>query len=95
MKEYYVYIMTSRSGTLYTGVTSDLRRRVYEHKHKRLPGFTSKYNVRRLVYFESTSDVHAALSREKQIKAWRRAKKIALVESRNPQWQDLGEDWYD
>lgn len=95
MKEYYVYIMTSRSGTLYTGVTSDLRRRVYEHKHKLLPGFTSKYNVRRLVYFESTSDVHAALSREKQIKAWRRAKKIALVESRNPQWQDLSEDWYD
>lgn len=95
MKEYYVYIMTSRSGTLYTGVTSDLRRRVYEHKHTLLPGFTSKYNVRRLVYFESTSDVHAALSREKQIKAWRRARKMALVESRNPQWQDLSEDWYD
>jgi len=93
MKRYYVYIMCSRSGTLYTGITSNLRRRVDEHKRKAVPGFTSKYNVTRLVYFERTGDAGAALAREKEIKGWRRAKKLELIESRNPQWADLSAGW--
>jgi putative endonuclease len=95
MKQYYVYIMTSPSGTLYTGTTNNLKRRVYEHKHKLIEGFTQKYNVTRLVYFEETGDVSAAIAREKQIKGWRRSKKIALIESLNPKWQDLSDGWYD
>ncbi len=94
MKSYYVYIMTNKSGTLYTGVTNNLERRVYEHKHKLVPGFTSKYNITKLVYFEEGNDVNAALAREKQIKGWLRAKKIALIESVNPEWKDLSLDWY-
>jgi putative endonuclease len=95
MKQYYVYIMTSSSGTLYTGTTNNLKRRVYEHKHKLIEGFTQKYNITRLVYFEETGDVSAAIAREKQIKGWRRSKKIALIESLNPKWQDLSDGWYD
>ena len=95
MKQYYVYIMTSSSGTLYAGTTNNLKRRVYEHKHKLIEGFTQKYNVTRLVYFEETGDVSAAVAREKQIKGWRRSKKIALIESLNPKWQDLSDGWYD
>jgi putative endonuclease len=87
--QYYVYIMTNKSRTLYTGVTNDLARRVYEHKQKLLPGFTSKYNITKLVYFEATEDVYAALNREKQIKGWLRDKKIALIEAANPDWKDL------
>jgi len=83
MRDYYVYIMTNHSRTLYTGVTNDLRRRMYEHKQKLVPGFTSKYNINRLVYFETTSDVRVAITREKQIKGGLRAKKIALIESAN------------
>jgi putative endonuclease len=83
MRDYYVYIMTNHSRTLYTGVTNDLRRRMYEHKQKRVPGFTSNYNINRLVYFETTSDVRVAIAREKQIKGLLRAKKIALIESAN------------
>jgi putative endonuclease len=83
MRDYYVYIMTNHSRTLYTGVTNDLRRRMYEHKQKLVPGFTSKYNINRLVYFETTSDVRVAIAREKQIKGWLKAKKIALIESAN------------
>ena len=94
-KEYYVYIMTNFSRTLYTGVTNDLERRVWQHKKKVLPGFTSKYNITKLVYFEKTSDIHAAIAREKQIKGWTRKKKIALIESLNPEWDDLTEDWYE
>ena len=94
MKEYYVYIMTDRSGTLYTGVTSDLAGRVYQHKQKLVAGFTSRYNITRLVYFETTTDVHAALAREKQIKGWRRNKKTKLIESANPEWRDLSDGWY-
>ena len=94
-KRYYVYIMTSPSGTLYTGMTNDLKRRVYQHKHKLIPGFTAKYNVTRLVHYEETSDVKSAIAREKQIKGWVRRKKIALIESENPKWQDLSEGWYD
>jgi putative endonuclease len=91
--EYYVYIMANRSRTLYTGVTNDLQRRVYEHKQKLVPGFTSRYNIDRLVYFEATPDVRSAIEREKQIKGWLRAKKIKLIESMNPAWEDLSWDW--
>jgi|SRR5579885_3662489 putative endonuclease len=93
MKHYYVYIMANRSKILYTGVTNDLQRRVYEHKHHMIEGFTSKYHITRLVYFEETSDVNAALTREKQIKGWLRSKKVALIESANANWQDLSEEW--
>ncbi len=93
MHQYYVYIMSSPSRTLYTGMTNDLQRRVYEHKQKLIPGFTASYNINRLAYFEETSDVKSAIAREKQIKGWTRAKKIALIESTNPQWQDLSADW--
>ncbi len=88
-KQFYVYIMTNKSRTLYTGVTNDLERRVYEHKKKLVPGFTTKYNITRLVYFEVTQDVGAAIAREKQIKGWLRTKKIALIDSVNPEWRDL------
>ena len=91
--QYYVYIMTNKSRTLYTGVTNDLERRVYEHKKKLVPGFTTKYNITRLVYFEATQDVGAAIAREKQIKGWLRTKKIALIDSVNPGWADLSVDW--
>ena len=91
---YYVYILTNRNNyVLYTGVTGDLRRRLYEHKHGTIDGFTKKYKVHKLVFFETTSDVRAAIAREKQIKGWTRAKKIALIESMNPDWKELSEDW--
>lgn len=93
-KAYYVYIMTNKSRRLYTGVTNNLERRVYEHKHKLLPGFTSKFNITKLVFFEAGDDISVAIAREKQIKGWLRAKKIALIESMNPEWKDLSEDWY-
>ena len=93
MKHYYVYILTNHSQTLYTGVTNDLQRRMYEHKHYLVEGFTSKYHITRLAYFEETSDVYAAIEREKQIKSWVRAKKMALIESINPEWRDLSDDW--
>ena len=91
MSQYYVYIMTNRSKTLYTGVTNDLTRRVYEHKNKMIDGFTKKYNITKLVYFEETNDILSAITREKQIKGWLRSKKIALIESVNPKWEDLSE----
>ena len=94
MASYYVYILTNKSRTLYTGVTNDLKRRVYQHKNKIIPGFTYQYNVSRLVFFEMTTDVRAAISREKQIKGWTREKKIALIEAVNPGWRDLSVDWY-
>ncbi|MBI5096880.1 MAG: GIY-YIG nuclease family protein [Nitrospirae bacterium] len=95
MKQYYVYIMTNKSRTLYTGVTNNLERRVYEHKQKLVPGFTAKYNITRLVYFEETGDIQEAIAREKQIKGWLRTKKIALIKSVNPAWEDLSASWYD
>jgi len=95
MKQYYVYIMTNTMGTLYTGITNDLRRRVYEHKQKLVRGFTSKYNITRLVYYEVADDVDAAIRREKRIKGMTRAKKIALIRSLNPRWRDLSADWYE
>ncbi len=94
MNEYYVYIMSSFSYVLYTGVTGDLMARVYEHKNKVNKGFTSKYLVNSLVYFETTDDIGAAITREKQIKGWTREKKINLILSANPGWKDLSEGWY-
>jgi putative endonuclease len=95
MKTYYVYIMTNRSRTLYTGITNNLERRVQEHKEKLIPGFTRKYNISKLIYYEESNDVLIALNREKEIKGWLRAKKIALIELTNPRWKDLSLDWYD
>ena len=91
-KQFYVYIMSSRSHVIYVGMTNDLQRRVYQHKQKLVEGFTQKYNVTMLVYYETTSDVRAAIAREKQIKGWRREKKIELIESANPKWKDLSEE---
>ena len=85
--------MSSLSGTLYVGMTNDLGRRVWQHKEKEIDGFTKRYNVDRLVYFEEFSNVRDAIAREKLVKKWRRSKKIELIESMNPKWQDLSEDW--
>ncbi len=93
MAEYYVYIMSNHSRTLYVGVTNDLARRVCEHKSKLVPGFTKRYNVIDLVYFEQTSDISSAIMREKEIKGWVRRKKVALVHGSNPEWRDLSLDW--
>jgi putative endonuclease len=87
--------MSSLSRTLYVGVTNDLMRRVLEHKQKVHKGFTAKYNINMLVYYESTDDISAAIMREKQIKGMSRSKKIALIESMNPKWDDLSAGWYD
>ncbi len=95
MSEYYVYILANKSRMLYVGVTNDLERRVHEHKMKLVPGFTSRYRLNRLVYFESTGDVLAAIEREKEIKGWVRRKKTVLIHSLNPEWRDLSEDWAD
>lgn len=84
MKQYYVYIMANRTRMLYTGDTNNLERRVYEHKNRIIPGFTSQYNITRLVYQEVFTDIRDAIAREKQIKGWLRAKKIALIETINP-----------
>jgi putative endonuclease len=90
---YYVYLLTNwNDKVMYIGMTNDLLRRVHEHRTHAVKGFTEKYNVHKLVYFEETSDVHAALAREKEIKKWRREKKNALVIQANPEWRDLGED---
>ncbi|MFC1502542.1 GIY-YIG nuclease family protein [bacterium] len=93
--QYYVYIMTNRSGTLYTGVTNNVMRRVYEHKHKLVKGFTQKYNITQLVYYEMIESIESAINREKQIKGWIRKKKIRLIEEENPYWEDLSVGWYD
>jgi putative endonuclease len=95
MSEYYVYMMTNTTGMLYTGVTNNLERRVYEHKMKFIPGFTKQYNINKLVYFETTGNIEAAITREKQIKGWLRGKKVALIKSVNPEWRDLSLEWYD
>ena len=88
-KTYFVYMMASISRTLYIGVTNDLERRVAEHAEGLTPGFTAKYHVKRLVYFEAFEEIEAAIAREKQLKGWRRAKKINLIETLNPSWNDL------
>ena len=95
MKTYYVYILASRSKTFYAGMTNNLQRRVEQHREKLIPGFTRKYNISKLVYYEETNDVHVAINREKEIKGWLRVKKIALIESTNPGWNDLSLGWYD
>jgi putative endonuclease len=88
-KTYCVYIMASESGVLYIGVTNDLERRVIEHKKKMVPGFSARYNLQKLVYFESFGNVQDAIAREKQLKGWLRRRKVALIESGNPHWNDL------
>jgi len=93
MKQCYVYMMCNKTRTLYTGMTNDLYRRVYEHKHKLVKGFTSRYNITMLVYYEEHWEPSQAIAREKQIKGWLRSKKIALIESLNPNWNDLASDW--
>lgn len=93
-RTYFVYILASYSGTLYIGITSDLVRRVWQHKHHRYDGFTAQYGVDRLVYRECFQDVDRAIQREKQLKGWSRAKKIALFTRSNPEWKDLSRDWY-
>ncbi len=92
-KTYYIYILTNKSKTLYVGVTNNLERRVFEHKNKLFEGFTQIYNISKLVYFEQTNDISSAIAREKQIKSWRREKKINLIELVNPNWNDLSLEW--
>lgn len=92
-KHYYIYMIASRSGVLYTGVTNNLQRRAYEHKHHILPGFSSKYKTCNLVYYEMVEDIESAIMREKQIKGWLRIKKDRLIRQNNPQWRDLSEDF--
>jgi putative endonuclease len=91
---YYVYILGSISGTLYIGVTGSLRRRVWQHKQHASDGFTAQYDVSRLLYFETFRHVGKAIAREKQLKGWRREKKIALIQKANPEWKDLSREWY-
>ncbi|MGB5157796.1 MAG: GIY-YIG nuclease family protein [Desulfobacterales bacterium] len=93
---YYVYLLTNKNDkVMYVGVTNNLERRVHEHKTKMVPGFTEKYNVNKLVYFEGTNDVLAAIAREKEIKKWRREKKDNLVVAVNPEWKDLSDGWFE
>jgi putative endonuclease len=95
MKEhqYYIYIVSSNSGTLYIGITKNLYRRILQHKAGKIQGFTATYHCNRLVYYESFNEVQKAIAREKQLKGWTRRKKIALIESANPRWQDIAEKW--
>jgi len=92
-KRYYVYIMASRSLNLYTGMTNNIQSRALDHKEGEIDGFTKRYKINRLVYFEDFHDVRMAIRREKQIKSWTRAKRIALIKSKNPTWVDLAADW--
>ncbi len=93
-KTYYVYLITNwNNKVLYIGVTNNLERRLYEHKNKLIKGFTEKYNISKLVYFEQTSDIYSAITREKEIKKWRREKKNNLIESKNKPWEDLSKQW--
>jgi putative endonuclease len=91
--KYWVYIMASRSKTLYTGITDDIYRRALQHKRGAIEGFTKRYHIKRLVYYETFKYVDNAIRREKQIKGWDRAKRLALIESMNPTWLDLAEGW--
>ena len=93
-KTYCVYIMSSLSGTLSIGMTSNLHARVFEHRFHRLEGFTDKYDIERLLYWESFDEVSKAINREKQLKGWRRSKKVALIEFLNPHWLDFAREWY-
>ena len=94
--QYYIYILSNKkNGTLYIGVTNDLERRVFEHKNKPIKGFTKKYGLNKLVYFESHQFIDDAIKREKQLKNWNRQWKIALIEENNPNWNDLSQVWFD
>ena len=95
MATYFVYIMASNSRVLYTGMTNNLERRVFEHKNRLVPGFSATYHCKRLVYFEEGNEVRSAIEREKQIKSWSRAKKIALIQRANPAWNDLSDGWFE
>jgi putative endonuclease len=92
-RRYFVYILASRSRNLYTGMTSRLTGRIREHREGRVPGFTSRYRIHRLVYVESFRDVHEAIGREKEIKSWRRELRVKLIEGQNPTWKDLAKEW--
>ena len=92
-KLYFVYILASLSGTLYIGVTNDLHHRVWQHKQHEIDGFTRKYDVDRLLYWQSFDDVRNAIDREKQVKRWRREKKVKLIDQQNPSWKDLSKEW--
>jgi putative endonuclease len=94
MRHFYVYILSSKSRVLYTGITDNIRRRTWEHKNDINPGFTRDYKVHRLVYYETFQYVNNAIAREKSIKGWLRRKKIALIAAENPTWEDLSEDWF-
>lgn len=95
MRDSFVHILASPSRTLHVGVTGDLERRVYEHKHKLVPGFTAKYGVTRLVHMATFANIDDAIAREKELKGWRREKKVALIEQANPKWWDLNQEWHD
>lgn len=90
--QYWVYMLTNRSGGFYIGITNDLVRRVYEHRSGEVPGFSQRYRMHRLIYYEGFQFVNDALARERQLKGWRRDKKISLIESSNPSWRDLSVD---
>ena len=95
MKSYYVYILASKkNGTIYIGFTDDLQRRIQEHKEKSVSGFTARYNVTKLVYFEEYESSDEAYIRERRMKKWKRAWKLKLIEKENPEWKELAEDWY-
>jgi putative endonuclease len=94
MNEGFVYIMSNQSRTLYTGVTSDLEQRIWQHKNKVFKGFTEKYNLTKLVWFQAFDDISTAIEYEKKVKAWRREKRVALIEEKNPRWDDLAENWF-
>ncbi|MCS7067522.1 MAG: GIY-YIG nuclease family protein [Meiothermus sp.] len=91
MKTYWVYILASHKRVLYVGMTSNIAKRMYEHRHKPTGGFTARYNVNQLVYFEQTNQVEEAIRREKQIKGWRREKKLELIRTFNPHWRDFSQ----
>jgi putative endonuclease len=94
-RKYFVYVLANRSRTIYTGITRSLKKRIPEHREGRVSGFTSRYRIHRLVHFEAFRDVHAAINREKEIKGWRRERKVALIEETNPTWSDLAEAWFE
>lgn len=93
-KTYHVYILRNSSGMIYTGSTSDLMRRLYQHKHKLVKGFTAKYNIDKLIFFQEFSDVRDAIAAERKIKGWVRSKKDELITKFNPEWKDLSEGWF-
>ena len=94
MKQYFVYLLTNNSGALYVGFTGNLKNRIWEHKNKTIKGFTEKYNIDKIIYFEQSENVYSAIQREKQLKKWNRDWKIELIEKENPKWKDLYEELF-